>query len=42
MPTNKLLIVWSSGESEVAKKLVLLYGSVMLPRSYWDEAHIMV
>jgi hypothetical protein len=39
---NKLLIVWSSGEKEVAKKLILLYGSVMLPRSYWDEAIIMV
>ena len=39
---NKLLIVWSSGEKEVAKKLVLLYGSVMLPRSYWDEATIMI
>jgi len=31
---NKLLIVWSSGEKEVANKLVLLYGSVMLPRAY--------
>jgi len=39
---NKLLIVWSSGEIEVAKKLILLYSSVMLPRNYWDEAHIMV
>jgi len=39
---EKLLIVWSSGEKDVAKKLVLLYGSVMLPRSYWDEATIMV
>ncbi len=39
---NKLLIVWSSGESEVAKKLVLLYGSVMLERKYWDEATIMI
>ena len=39
---NKLLIVWSSGEIEVAKKLVLLYGSVILPRNYWDEAHIMI
>ncbi len=39
---NKLLIIWSSGEKEVAKKLVLLYGSVMLPRAYWDEATIMV
>jgi hypothetical protein len=39
---NKLLIVWSSGEIEVAKKLILLYRSVMLPRNYWDEAHIMV
>ncbi|QOY55281.1 DsrE family protein [Candidatus Sulfurimonas marisnigri] len=39
---DKLLIVWSSGEKEVAKKLVLLYGSVMLPRGYWDEATIMI
>lgn len=39
---NKLLIVWSSGEKEVAKKLVLLYGSVMLGRKYWDEATIMI
>ena len=39
---NRLLIVWSSGEKEVATKLILLYGSVMLPRSYWDEATIMV
>lgn len=40
--SNKLLIVWSSAEKEVAKKLVLLYGSVMLPRAYWDEATIMI
>lgn len=39
---NKLLIVWSSEEKEVAKKLILLYGSVMLPRGYWDEAIIMI
>ena len=39
---NKLLIVWSSGEKEVAKKLILLYGSVILPRGYWDEATIML
>ncbi len=39
---DKLLIVWSSGEIEVAKKLVLLYGSVALPHAYWDELHLMV
>lgn len=39
---KKLLIVWSSGEKEVAKKLILLYGSVMLERGYWDEATIMI
>ena len=39
---HKLLIVWSTAEIEVAKKMVLLYGSVILPRGYWDEAHIMV
>ncbi|MCW8839030.1 MAG: DsrE family protein [Thiovulaceae bacterium] len=39
---DKLLIVWSSGEIDVAKRLILLYGSVMLERKYWDEATIMV
>jgi len=39
---DKLLIVWSSSDKEVAKKLVLLYGSVMLPREYWKEATIMI
>ena len=40
--SNKLLIVWSSGEREVASKLILLYGSVMLERKYWDSATIMI
>ena len=40
--TNKLLIVWSTAELAVAKKLVLLYGSVIIERGYWDEAHLMV
>ena len=39
---DKLLIVWSSGDIEVAKKMVLLYSSVILPRGYWDEAHLMI
>jgi len=39
---KRLLIVWSTAEVEVAKKMVLLYGSVILPRGYWDEAHLMV
>ena len=39
---NKLLIVWTTEEVEVAKKMVLLYGSVILPRGYWDEAHLMI
>ncbi len=39
---NKLLIVWSTSEIEVAKKMILLYGSVILPRGYWDKAHIMI
>ena len=39
---NKLLIVWSTSEIEVAKKMILLYSSVILPRNYWDEAHIMI
>ncbi len=39
---NKLLIVWSTAELAVAKKLVLLYGSVIIERGYWDEAHLMV
>ncbi len=39
---QKLLIVWSTEEIEVAKKMVLLYGSVILERGYWDAAHLMV
>ena len=39
---NKLLIVWTSADIEVAKKMILLYGSVILPRNYWDEATIMI
>jgi len=39
---NKLLIVWSTAEIEVAKKMVFLYGSMMLPRGYWDKAHLMI
>jgi len=39
---NKLLIVWSTEELEVARKMVLLYSSVILPRNYWDEAHLMI
>lgn len=39
---DKLLIVWSTEELEVAKKMVLLYSSVILPREYWDEAHLMI
>lgn len=39
---NRLLIVWSSQDVEVAKKLVLLYSSVILPRNYWDEAILMI
>jgi len=40
--SNKLLIIWSTEEVEVAKKMVLLYSSVILPRQYWDEAILMI
>jgi len=40
--SNKLLIIWSTEELEVAKKMVLLYTSVILPRKYWDEAILMI
>jgi len=39
---DKLLIVWSSGDPEVAKKMVLLYSGVILPRNYWYQAHLMI
>jgi len=39
---NKLLIIWSTEEIEVAHKMVLLYSSVILPREYWDEAILMI
>ena len=42
MSQNRLLILWSTEELEVAKKMVLLYSSVILPRNYWDKAHLMI
>ncbi len=39
---NKLLIVWSTAEIEVAKKMVLHYGNVILLQGYWDKAYIMI
>lgn len=39
---NKLLIIWSTEELEVAEKMVFLYSSVILPRGYWDEAVLMI
>lgn len=39
---KRLLIIWSTEEIEVAKKMVLLYSGVMLPRNYWDEAILMI
>jgi hypothetical protein len=42
MTKDKLLIVWTSGDKEVALKLPLLYGSVILERGYWAEAHLMI
>lgn len=39
---TKLLIVWTSGDREVALKLPLLYGSVILERGYWEVAHLMI
>lgn len=42
MQKTKLLIVWTSGDREVALKLPLLYGSVMLERGYWEEAHLII
>ncbi len=42
MIKNKLLIVWTSQDREVALKLPLLYGCVILERGYWEEAHLMI
>jgi hypothetical protein len=42
MTKNRLLIVWTNGDKEVAMKLPLLYGSVILERGYWEEAHLMI
>lgn len=39
---RKLLIIWSTAELAVARKLVLLYSGVMMQRNYWDEAHLMI
>ncbi len=42
MIKTKLLIVWTSQDREIALKLPLLYGSVILERGYWEEAHLMI
>ena len=39
---DKLLIVWTSQDEEVASKMVLLYSSVILERGYWDKATLMI
>ena len=39
---DKLLIVWTSGDIEVADKMALMYSGVMMERKYWDEAILMV
>ena len=41
MKKNKLLIVISSADVEVAQKFPLLYSSVALPREYWKKVHMM-
>jgi hypothetical protein len=42
MSKSNLLIVWSSGDVEVANKFPLLYSSVILERKYWQKAHLML
>ncbi len=42
MNKNNLLIVWTNGDKEVATKFPLLYGSVILEREYWKNAHLML
>lgn len=39
---ERLAILWTSGDKEVAEKMVLLYGGVMMERGYWKEATLMV
>ena len=39
---ENLLIVWTNGDIEVANKLPLLYGGVVLERGYWKTAHLML
>ena len=39
---DKLLILWTSGDIEVARKMVLMYSGVMMEREYWQEAILMV
>ena len=42
MPKSNLLIVWSSGDKDLANKFPLLYSSVILERKYWKKAHLML
>lgn len=41
MKKDKLLIVLSSADKEVAQQFPLLYSSVALPREYWKKVHLM-
>lgn len=42
MNENRLHILWTSGDREVALKMVFMYGLNSRIRGWWDEVHIIV
>ena len=40
--SDKLNILWTSGDREVALKMVFMYGHNSKLRSWWDEVHLIV
>lgn len=42
MNANRLHILWTSGDREVALKMVFMYGHNSKLRGWWEEVHIIV
>lgn len=42
MNANRLHILWTSGDREIALKMVFMYGLNSKLRGWWDEVHLIV
>lgn len=39
---NDLVVVWTSGDREVALKMVFMYSTNSMIKAWWDKVHLMV